>query len=98
MRRAGKVAEIARGKNSLGRNEDWNKFVSMSENTDERLEKMESTLAHLERLMEQLNEIVTEHAETLRRMQAQQQRVSASLEAIELERIKSTNPKPPHYQ
>jgi uncharacterized coiled-coil protein SlyX len=74
------------------------KFFMADQNTDERMAKIEAHLAHLEHLVDQLNQIVVEQSETLRRFQTQQQRMSASLEGIELERIKSTNPKPPHYQ
>jgi len=63
-----------------------------------RLEKLESHLAHLEHQHEQLNQVVVEQARQLAKMQAQQQKVSQTVESIELERIKSTNPKPPHYQ
>jgi uncharacterized coiled-coil protein SlyX len=45
-----------------------------------------------------LNQVVLEQARQLAKMQAQQQKVSQTVESIELERIKSTNPKPPHYQ
>ncbi len=64
----------------------------------ERLQKIESHLAHLEHLYEQLNEVVLDQGRQLSKMRAQQQRISQTLETAELERIKSTNPKPPHYQ
>jgi uncharacterized coiled-coil protein SlyX len=63
-----------------------------------RLEKIESHLAYLEHLCDQLNEVVAEQAKALRRIQNQQSKVASSLEEMELERIRSTNPKPPHYQ
>jgi uncharacterized coiled-coil protein SlyX len=63
----------------------------------ERLEKIESHLAHLERLCEQLNEVIVEQGRQLGRITSQQQRLSQSVETIELDRIKATNPKPPHY-
>ena len=64
---------------------------------EERLEKVETHLAHVERLYDELNQVVIEQAETLRRMQNQQQRVTSALDSLELERIRSTNAKPPHY-
>ncbi len=67
-------------------------------NNDERLEKIEATLAHMERLLDQLNQVAIEQSATIRRLQTQQQRMATSLETAELERIKSTNTKPPHYQ
>ena len=62
-----------------------------------RLEKLESSLAHMERVYEELNKVVIEQGRVLSRMQSQQKQVSESLQSIELERIHSTNPKPPHY-
>jgi uncharacterized coiled-coil protein SlyX len=70
----------------------------MDKDLAERLEKLESHLAHLEHEYDQLNQVVLEQARLLARAQAQQQKVAQTVESIELERIKSTNPKPPHYQ
>jgi len=67
-------------------------------NMEERLQKIETHMAHLEHLFDQLNQIVVEQSETLRRMQSNQQRLASTLEGMELDRIKSTNSKPPHYQ
>jgi uncharacterized coiled-coil protein SlyX len=64
----------------------------------ERLEKIESHLAHLEHLCEQLNQVVLDQGRQLVKMGAQQQRISRTIENVELERIKSTSSKPPHYQ
>jgi uncharacterized coiled-coil protein SlyX len=64
---------------------------------EQRLERIESHLAHVERLYDELNQVVVQQADVLRRMQAQERRLSESMEAMELERIKSTNPRPPHY-
>jgi len=64
----------------------------------QRLEKLESHLAHLEHQYDQLSEVVMEQGRQLTRMQAFQLKVSQTVEGIELERIKSTNSKPPHYQ
>lgn len=65
---------------------------------EERLQKLESHLAHVERIVDELNQVVIEQGRALRRLQAQQQRLTASVESAELDRIKSTNAKPPHYQ
>jgi uncharacterized coiled-coil protein SlyX len=70
----------------------------MDKETAERLEKLESHLAHLEHQYDQLNQVVLEQARLLAKAQVQQQKVAQTIEGIELERIKSTNPKPPHYQ
>ena len=64
----------------------------------QRLERIESHLAHLERQYEELNQVVIEQSATIKKLQAHQQRIAQSIEASELERIKATNPKPPHYQ
>jgi uncharacterized coiled-coil protein SlyX len=70
----------------------------MDQETAERLEKLETNLAHLEHLCDQLNQVVLEQGRQLMKMQTHQQKISQTIETIELERIKSTNTKPPHYQ
>ena len=62
-----------------------------------RLEKLESHLAHLEHQYDQLNQVVIEQSHQLAKLLALQKKVSETLENIEIDRIKSTNPKPPHY-
>ena len=62
-----------------------------------RLEKIETHLAHLERTCDELNQVIVAQAKELAHARSLQQRLSRTLEAIELERVKSTNPKPPHY-
>jgi len=69
----------------------------MSE-SPERLEKIESHLAHLERQYEELNQVVIEQAKLLARLQKESAKVSETIGTIELERIRASNPKPPHYQ
>ncbi len=64
----------------------------------QRLEALESHLAHLERQYEQLNEVVIAQGKELARAQARLRGLGQTLETIELERIKAANPKPPHYQ
>lgn len=63
-----------------------------------RLERIEAHLAHVERLHDQLNEAVVEQSRLLKKLQTQVRRVSETVETAELERIRATNPKPPHYQ
>jgi uncharacterized coiled-coil protein SlyX len=70
----------------------------MPETDADRLEKIESNMAHLEHLVEQLNQVVVEQGRALSRLQAQQQQLASTVETQELERIKATNVKPPHYQ
>jgi uncharacterized coiled-coil protein SlyX len=70
----------------------------MEKDVAERLEKLESHLAHLEHQYDQLNQVVLEQSRLLTRLQTQQQKVSQAVESQEIERIKATNSKPPHYQ
>jgi uncharacterized coiled-coil protein SlyX len=64
----------------------------------ERLEKIESHLAHLEHQYEQLNHVVVEQGRLLTRLQKESAKVSETVRTFELERIRANNPKPPHYQ
>lgn len=64
----------------------------------ERIERLESHLAHLERQYDELNQVIIAQARQLKKLQTQTQRIAESVEVAEMERIKSTNPKPPHYQ
>ena len=66
--------------------------------TTARLKKIEEHLAHLERQFDELNAVVIEQSRLLKTLQTFQQKLSRTVETIELERIRSTNPKPPHYQ
>ena len=63
-----------------------------------RLDKIESSVAHLEHLYEQLNQVVLEQSKQLTKLVGQQQRVTQAIENMELERLRSTKEKPPHYQ
>ena len=63
-----------------------------------RFDKMESHIAHLEHQLEQLNNVVIEQGRLLARLQKDHARLAGTIGSIELERIKGTNPKPPHYQ
>jgi SlyX protein len=70
----------------------------MNEEHAGRFERLESNLAHLEHLVEQLNGVVIDQGRQLELLRKVVQRQTSTLEGIELERIKATNPKPPHYQ
>ena len=63
-----------------------------------RFDRLEFQLAHVEHLSEQLNAMVIAQGRELDRMRKLLQQQGLVLETIELERIKDTNPKPPHYQ
>ena len=70
----------------------------MDQDLAERLTRIESHFAHLEHLYEQLNQVVLEQGRQLTKLTSQQSRISETVESIERERIKETNPRPPHYQ
>ena len=63
----------------------------------ERLARIESHLAHLERQYEELNGVVVEQARLLARLQKENSKVSNAVESMEMERIGANNAKPPHY-
>ena len=65
---------------------------------DPRLEKLESHVAHLERHLEQLNTVVIEQGKLLDQIRKETQRQSTFMQSLEIERAKSNNEKPPHYQ
>jgi uncharacterized coiled-coil protein SlyX len=69
----------------------------MDKELTERLQRLESHAAHLERQYEELNQVVIEQGKVIRKLQAHQQRIAESIETAELERVKSTSSKPPHY-
>lgn len=64
----------------------------------DRLEKIESQIAFLERQYDELNSVVIQQSKTILRLQMQLDRANEALETAELERIRANNPKPPHYQ
>jgi uncharacterized coiled-coil protein SlyX len=64
----------------------------------ERIERLESHQAHLEHQFDELNKVIIEQQKTIQKVQMHLQRMGKSLDSAELERIRATNPKPPHYQ
>jgi SlyX protein len=71
---------------------------SMADENSRRTEKLESTVAHLEHQVEQLNTVVIDQGKLLERLKKEVQRQTHAMESLELERIKSNITKPPHYQ
>lgn len=69
----------------------------MNDEAGQRLNRVEANLAHLEHQVEQLNGVIIAQGRELEQLRKLVQRQAATLETIELERIKTTNPKPPHY-
>ena len=70
----------------------------MPEAQSERIDRLESNLAHLEHQVEQLNAVIIEQGKLLDRLKKETQRQATAMETLELERIKSNTQKPPHYQ
>lgn len=66
--------------------------------SSQRLEKIESHLAHLEKQYEELNQVVVEQARIIVRLQRETGKISETVGTMELERVRATNSKPPHYQ
>jgi SlyX protein len=69
----------------------------MPDKTSQRLEKIEAHVAHLEHQVDQLNQVIIEQGKVIETLKRQAQRQASTIESIELDRIKATNPKPPHY-
>ena len=69
----------------------------MTDETAQRLDRVEANLAHAEHQLEQLNGVIIEQGKELEQLKKLVHRQAATLETIELERVKATNPKPPHY-
>ena len=70
----------------------------MNNDLSQRLEKIEAHVAHLEHQVEQLNGVIIEQGKLVQQIRKQLQRQSTTLESMEMDRIKATNAKPPHYQ
>ncbi len=70
----------------------------MSDENSPRMDKLETHLAHLEHHVDQLNAVIIEQGKLLDRLKKEVQRQSSILQTLELERMKSNNQKPPHYQ
>jgi uncharacterized coiled-coil protein SlyX len=69
----------------------------MNDESRERVERVEASLAHLEHQVEQMNAVLVHQGRQVDLLKKQVQRQSAVLESMELERIKANQTKPPHY-
>ncbi|MFP6902459.1 MAG: SlyX family protein [Verrucomicrobiia bacterium] len=69
----------------------------MSDSNDERLVKIESSLAHLEQLAESLNETVIEQSKALRRLTQQMEQIQERAAAEDMKAAKENITKPPHH-
>ena len=65
---------------------------------DDRIIFIESNLAHLEKTIESLNETIISQEKTIQHLQNQITSLSAATEFDQMEKIKGTIKKPPHYQ
>jgi uncharacterized coiled-coil protein SlyX len=70
----------------------------MNDDASERLGKIETHVAHLERQVEELNGVIIEQGKLLDRLKKEVQKQSSAMQTMELERIKGNVQKPPHYQ
>ena len=70
----------------------------MTDESSQRMERLEASVAHLEHQVEQLNGVIIEQGKLLERLKKEVQRQSTAMQTRELDRIKANNPKPPHYQ
>ncbi len=70
----------------------------MPDENSQRMDKLESHVAHLEHQVEQLNGVIIDQGKLLDRLKKEVQRQSSILQTLELERMKSNVQKPPHYQ
>ena len=62
------------------------------------MEKLETQVAFMERTVDELNSVLVEQSKQITKLQTQLRKLSDSVESQEMERIRSTNSKPPHYQ
>ena len=70
----------------------------MEDPNSQRMDRLESHLAHLDHQVEQLNGVVIEQGKLLERLRKEIQRQSSAMQTLELERVKSNVQRPPHYQ
>lgn len=70
----------------------------MPDDNPRRIDRLESSLAHLEHQVEQLNGVIIEQGKLLERLKKEVQRQSTAMQTMELERVKANIQKPPHYQ
>ena len=64
---------------------------------DERIINIESSISHIEQLLESLNQTIIEQDKTIQQMQVQLTKLATNAESQEMDKIKSTIKKPPHY-
>lgn len=90
------MASAKFGLASRARGGNIDRATRMDSTAETQLERLEAHVAHLEKLYDELNQVVIGQVREVNRLRQQLQRVAASIEGMELDRIKATNPKPPH--
>lgn len=63
----------------------------------ERITRLEASLAHLERLFDDLNAVVVEQDRRLARLEKRLDQMAQWFEGGELDRLRQLQEKPPHY-
>jgi uncharacterized coiled-coil protein SlyX len=70
----------------------------MPDENSQRMNRLESHLAHLEHQVKQWNGVVIEQGKLLDRLSKETQRQSGAVQTLEPERMKSNMQQQPHYQ
>lgn len=70
----------------------------MTDDLEQRIQRLETHLAHLERQHEELNQVVIDQDRVLRRLLSSAKNNEEFIRGLEIERIRANNPPPPHYQ
>lgn len=68
----------------------------MDTTAQSKFERLEAHVSHLEKQYDELNAVVIDQGRELARLRLQVRRLTTTLEGLELDRIKATNPRPPH--
>lgn len=63
----------------------------------ERITRLEASVAHLERLFDELNTVVVEQDRRLGRLEKRLDQVAQLFEGSELDSLRQLQEKPPHY-
>ena len=63
----------------------------------DRITQLEASVAHLERLFDELNTVVVEQGRRLARLEERLEQVAQLFEGGELDRLRQVQEKPPHY-
>ncbi|MEM7478741.1 MAG: SlyX family protein [Planctomycetota bacterium] len=74
---------------------------SAQSNADQRIEELEISLAHQQRLLEQLNEVVTQQTHSLLRLEKKVPQLEREIQGLKSKTAERQGPlpdeKPPHY-